>query len=162
MRASLLDLHLTQPQGRFVAAAHDYWKRIRGEFRMPARADLDPLDIPGLLSHVVLIDVGHDPLEFGYRLIGTEIVKRSRGDYTGKKLADLPEQRAPSQIWSLYRKAVIETADATALIPYVHIPGRFVEMLAAPLSNDGRTVNMLFGAIDFPSDPQRQGTEPLF
>lgn len=162
MQVCVLDLLLTQPEGRFVTATLDYWKSRQGKYRMPARGDLDPLDIPSLLSHVYLVDVAHDPLDFRYRLLGTEIVKRSRSDYTGQGLTELPEQKPASQIWTLYRKAVVETVPVTALIPYLHIPGRFVEILAAPLSDDGRIVNMLLGAIDFPRDPQRQTTSTVF
>lgn len=162
MQVCLLDLLVTRPEGRFVSATLAYWKSRRGKFRMPARSDLDPLEIPSLLSHLYLVDVSHDPLDFRYRLLGTEIVKRSCADYTGRHLSDLPHQKVPSQIWSLYRKVVMESVPITALIPYLKVPGRFVEVLSAPLSSDGREVNMLIGAIDFPSDPRRQGSGTAF
>ena len=129
---------------------------------MPGRSDLDPLDIPSILPHVYLVDVGHEPLDFSYRLLGTEIVKRSRRDYTGRRIADLPDQKSPSQIWSLYRKAVVDSAPVTAMIPYVQVPGRFVEVLAAPLSADGREVDMIFGAVDFPDDSGHPETGTIF
>ncbi|MBT6139576.1 MAG: PAS domain-containing protein [Rhodospirillaceae bacterium] len=51
----------------------DYWKsKFRGE-QFPGRRDLDPLDIPLLLSSIVIVDVERDPYRFRYRLTGENI-----------------------------------------------------------------------------------------
>ena len=36
---------------------YEYWRSKVRDRRLPARADIDPLDIPDLLSNLVLIDV---------------------------------------------------------------------------------------------------------
>src|SRR5258705_7804623 len=51
----------------------------------PSRRDIEPTDIPYLLSGIVLLDVHYDPLDFEYRLIGGEVVKRS-GNLKGKRV----------------------------------------------------------------------------
>ena len=126
-----------------------YWEERRRDRSMPSRADIDPLDIPDLLPQVFLVNVSRDPLEFRYRLLGTQIVRHSAADYTGKSLHDLPEQCPPSRIWSLFQRVVEECRPFSARVPYIYVPGKFVEMLATPLSDDGTNVNMLFGMVQF-------------
>ncbi len=126
-----------------------YWEERRRDRCLPSRADIDPLDIPALLPQVFLVDVSQEPLEFRYRLVGTQIVRHSAADYTGRSLQDLPEQCPPSRIWSVFQRVVEERRPFSAEVPYIHIPGKSVEMLAAPLSDDGATVNMIFGIIQF-------------
>ncbi|MCG8356741.1 MAG: PAS domain-containing protein [Kiloniellales bacterium] len=137
-----------------------YWEGLAGTRPMPTRADLDPLDIPGLLPHIYLLNVFDEPLDFQYRLIGTEIVRHSKRDYTGERVSDLPEQRAPSRIWSLYEQTVTERRPICLRVPYLHIPGRYVQKMAAPLSPDGETVTMIFGVVQFDDShyPEQQVT----
>ncbi len=126
-----------------------YWEERRRDRGLPSRADIDPLDIPDLLPQVFLVNVTRAPLDFRYRLLGTQIVRHSAADYTGKSLRDLPEQCPPSRIWSLFQRVVEERRPWSAEVPYVYIPGKFVEMLATPLSDDGTQVNMIFGVVQF-------------
>ncbi len=137
----------------------DLWSsRLRGR-EMPAREDFDPLDMGPLLANTLLVNVNHEPLDFNYRLIGTGIVARSVRDYTGERLADLPAQRRPSRIWSLFEKAVVERRPVLAMVPQLNIPDLSVEMQALPLSEDGGIVNMLIGTVVFGDNINRPGAE---
>src|SRR5262245_15095833 len=49
-----------------------HWQRIRGERRMPARTDFDPLDVRYALGYISLIAVHRDPPRFYFRLDGTK------------------------------------------------------------------------------------------
>ena len=126
-----------------------YWEERRRDRGLPSRADIDPLDIPDLLPPVFLVNVLREPLDFRYRLLGTQIVRHSAADYTGKSLRELPEQCPPSRIWSLFQRVVEERRPSSAKVPYIYIPGKSVEMLATPLSDDGANVNMIFGVVQF-------------
>src|SRR5256885_16666608 len=68
-----------------VLEFHQYWLARRGGRRFPRRADIEPTEIPHLLSGIVLLDVYYDPLDFEYRLIGGEVQKRS-GNLKGKRV----------------------------------------------------------------------------
>lgn len=153
---------VTRPSGRLATGGRRYWTRVRGMRRMPARSHIDPLEMVPLLSHVFLVDVAHGPLDFRYRLVGTEIVKRSRGDYTGKRLGDLPDQRYPSRIWMHFHQVVVSAEPVTALIPFIPLPDHVVEVFAAPLSDNDRCVDKLFGTIEFPPDRGKLGTRVIF
>ncbi len=52
---------------------HDYWQSKRGGRSMPARDDIDPAEIKGLLPYVIISDLFADPLRVRYRLAGTVV-----------------------------------------------------------------------------------------
>ena len=130
-----------------------YWNRIRGDRAMPARRDLDPLDIPALLPWVLLTDVRRDPLDFRYRLIGTAVAERSRRDYTGRHFSELPHTRPDSIVWQV-RAAVVETRRPQwALAPYTGttqgLNVKSVSGIYLPLSADGETVDMILSGAAY-------------
>ena len=157
-----LEASMAEPNGLITCAVRDYWQSCRKRSGLPARADIDPVDIPRLLAHVLLVDVRHDPIDFRYRLLGTEIVGRSARDYTGVRLAELPEQRCPSRIWTLYSAVATDRSPGAVQVPYLPLPGQSVEIFAAPLSSDGRRIDMLFGAVEFPPEARSFAREGPF
>lgn len=64
-----------------------YWLKIKGDLLMPRRRDLDPLDIPHLLSSIWMADVisGDEP-RFKVRLFGTDLVKAFQIEGTSMEL----------------------------------------------------------------------------
>lgn len=138
------------------AEALEYWTRIRGDRTMPARADLDPLDIPRMLPDVMLIDVLRDPLDFRYRLVGTGITDRVAAEYAGTRVSELPHQKAPSKVHSMFSAVVEERRPICALIPYegAHKLTRATEVLVLPLSSDDQDVDILFCVVNFIATPK--------
>ena len=53
---------LPEPKHAINQQALQYWLEKKGDRPMPGRRDLDPIEMPGLLPHVILLDVLHDPL----------------------------------------------------------------------------------------------------
>ena len=128
-----------------------YWESKRRGRPMPARRDLDPIEIPRLLPWVLLIDVLRDPLDFRYRLIGTEVVAVSRDDFTGTRFSDLPGKGSDSVIWDNCLTVVRSKAPFSRRPPYVG-PRDDVhsgQNLLMPLSSDGEQVDMIFQLIAF-------------
>jgi hypothetical protein len=70
-------------------AIYRYWQeKCRGR-SMPARSDLDPLDMPkGLLPGLCLVDVAPDERRYVYRLVGTADVEVRGYDPTGKSVIE--------------------------------------------------------------------------
>jgi hypothetical protein len=125
-----------------------YWLAKKGERRFPARGDIDPLDFPYVLGHVMLLDVLRHPLRFKYRVHGTEMVRRAGYDLTGKFLDDLPITE--------YRQYVQERCEGLVrnreplLVHHNRtLDGRprHYEALWLPFSDDGENVNMLLCAL---------------
>lgn len=65
-----------------LGSLYQYWDKLRQDRPMPARADLDPADIPRLLPNLMVIEVV-PPSRFRYRLLGTELVRRFGSNPTG-------------------------------------------------------------------------------
>ena len=81
-----------------IGQLHEYWRTKLNGRQMPARVDIDSIDIPKLLPYVALIEVGWNPRRFRWRLIGTHITTALGYDstgfhfderYSGQVLADL-------------------------------------------------------------------------
>ena len=129
----------------------DYWKRKRGDRPMPARRDIDPAEITRILPHVFLLDVRQQPLDFRYRLVGTKMDENMLAHYTGVWMSQIAHQRAPSRIWSNCRKVALGGLPISGDTPYIGKNKAFLttEDLIMPLSNDGKTVDMLFVTVGF-------------
>jgi len=85
----------------------EYWEGRRQGRAAPRRCDIDPIDIPALLlPHILLIDVGRDPLDFRYRLAGTAADTIHGQSLSGVRILDLrPEPFARTLHGDLARMA---------------------------------------------------------
>jgi hypothetical protein len=135
-----------------VLEFHHYWLARRGSRRFPRRADIEPTDIPHLLSGIVLLDVHYDPLDFEYRLIGGDVQKRS-GNLKGKRVRQASLLNTCSPAYRNYC-AVVESGvpqflEGAALGAYR--PGRptLVSRVHCPLSDDGEQINKLISYLAF-------------
>lgn len=127
---------------------HQHWEARRGARAMPSRADLDPVELPRqLLPNLFLVDVEEEPRRFRYRLVGTELTAVMKRELKGLYIDEMPflfrkfalpayaevmERAAPT-----YRE--INAIEALWRIRY--------KRLLLPLSDDGRRINMILGAI---------------
>jgi hypothetical protein len=130
---------------------YDYWSRRRPGGGLPCRGDLDPAAIPRLLKHVFLVDVLPQPLDFRYRLIGTDLVRVAGRDVTGCRLAEALPHREFPRYFALYR-AVTERRQPVRVTGASWIPRNdYLDWEAAllPLAAPDQSVNMLLGGIVF-------------
>jgi hypothetical protein len=124
---------------------YEYWVEKRGERDMPARANIDPLDITYIVGNVIMVDVIEgDPLRFRIRLHGTNLAQRVGYELTGKMLDELPinDFRALAQqsfTWVANKRQPLHSRRDRI------IDGRFAkyETVIMPLSDDGERVNRL-------------------
>jgi hypothetical protein len=113
---------------------------------MPARVDLDPLDIsPKLLPGICLVDVVPDERRYVYRLVGTADVAVRGSDPTGKSVREACFAPSPENALSCYDTVVSTKAPLLDPEPFTAPNGRYVteETLFLPLSSDGTNVNMV-------------------
>ena len=131
-----------------------YWRDKAGERSLPARADLDPIEIPLLLPHVMLVDVLPSG-RYRYRLIGTENARAHGINATGRHLDEVlpgPEYRA--HVIGLYDECVRTRRALYFECLFLSAPQREMErhtkVLFLPLSGDGKQVNIvLVGQVFF-------------
>ena len=127
-------------------ALYGYWLEICRGRRMPARADLDPLDLPPkLLPSICLVDVVPDARRYVYRLVGTADVEMRGSDPTGKSVAEACFAPSPENALGCYDTVVWTKAPLLDPEPFTAPNGRYVteETLFLPLSSDGISVNMV-------------------
>lgn len=139
---ALAPFHLRSP---LLQHLHAYWDDQRGDRMMPARIDIDPTDLPRLLSRLILADVLDDPLRFRFRVVGTDLERRLGRRMTGETVgADTP---------AFYRPYCTCCVEARPTHEYARYdfgpdekPGEF-ERLLLPLSDDGDRVSQILGGV---------------
>lgn len=140
------------PRSAKLEALHEYWLSIRAGRRMPAHADIDPVEMPRhLLANILLVEVSRAPLRFYYRVMGTGIVKMLGEDWTGKfvdevigvnqnvlqQYIDVAESAEPSIYFNQFSK-FDKLLGRHRMLDY--------ERLLLPLSDDDQTVHHLLGS----------------
>lgn len=127
---------------------YSYWSGRCGGREMPARRDIDPIDIPWMLGYVTLHDVLPDG-GFRFRIDASHTAAMFGFDMTGRTLAEYPVPEVREMIRSSL-VAVIETRqpqrkDLDYGTAFRH--WRY-ERLILPLSDDGERIDILMSAID--------------
>lgn len=125
-----------------------HWSRIRGQRRMPARADFDPLDVRYALGYISLIEVHRDPLRFYFRLDGSKQVDLFGVDCTRRFL----DEAVPADHVALATASfstVVERREPSYLRRQVALHERLIEyeVVILPFSNDGARVDLLMTGI---------------
>ncbi len=147
------DLAFRHPANRSALA---YWRSKCGERTMPPRAALDPVEMRTFLPHVGLAEIGRPPagaIEYRIRLAGTTI-EEVFGPVTGQPLEHALPPKIAARWRSLFDAALAAAAPirATTRITYEEQTFLTAEVLMAPLSEDGRTISMLFACVAFWTD----------
>ena len=142
--------------GRLVHAAHkqlfEYWRSKAQPGRLPARKDIDPVDIADLLPRIGMLDVLRDGAGtmFRYRLLGTGITARAGRDVTGKRFDELYEGPYLERQVTLYReiaeRGVPFVSNATFPLERDYI--RY-DRLVLPLASDNRVVDVIMFLLVF-------------
>jgi hypothetical protein len=135
-----------------VLEFHRYWLARRGERRFPARRDIEPSDIPHLLSGILLLDVHYDPLDLEYRLIGGDIVARS-GLLKGKRVREAALRNPASTAYENYCRMIADGVPQffRGSSAAVHMQGRKVAVarVHCPLSTDGTVIDKVISYFSF-------------
>lgn len=122
-----------------------YWDGKRGARSMPARADLDPIDVRAVIGNIILVDViAGEPLTFRIRLHGTNLSERVRFDLTGKMLDEMPQAEFRELTQKSFTRVVQTKEPLHAYRDGVLDNRRRVyETLILPLSSDGENVDRI-------------------
>lgn len=130
---------------------HDYWQGKRSPGRLPARRDIDPVEIPQLMPQIALVDILREPLDYRYRLFGTRLVEVMGAERTGKRMREVMSPPAVAATERLIA-GLIETREPIAFSGRLFWLGKdFIgfETLALPLAADGETVDMAVMGLEF-------------
>ena len=136
-----------------------YWQSKCGPRAMPARADLDPLEMRGFLANVALVDVlprEGRPSEFRIRLAGAAIE-----DVFGPVSARLLTDAVPAATAARWAGMFQATIDArgpirvSGRVSYEKMDYLETEALFAPLADAGADISMLFASAAFWSETEK-------
>lgn len=129
---------------------YEYWSARRKDGLLPARRDIDILDLRPMVGQIHLLDTTtRDPARFVFRVYGSVGSRLNQGyNYTNTAIGDYPSE--------CYRKGLIEDYGAVAFTGtpgYHHVVALldFIKYsysrLILPLADDGRQVDMLLVGI---------------
>jgi hypothetical protein len=141
-----------------------YWDSKRQGGRLPARTDIDPLDLTRLLPHLLLFDVVRtdDGPRFRFRVAGTAFTTLIDRDVTGLHLDELgPPERVATVVSGL--SAIVRTGRPCFLAgrPTLHSDQvMMVKRLGVPLATDGLAVDMILAVWLVQPHQPRAGREP--
>lgn len=127
----------------------DYWNKKRGEQRFILRSQLEPGEIAPLLPLVFILEVQREPRRYLIRLMGTEIVTRFGGDYTGRYMDELDLGAIKEQVLAGYDHVVDRVEPHLEFAEFTQ-QGRGTiqaERLALPMSTDGQTIDLILGSV---------------
>ena len=134
----------------------DLWMTKRRDRSMPARREIDPIDLGGALPFVVLWDVARPGPQITCRVAGTEICHRA-----GRELRGLsPEASGGEQAASIRDEyaAVVATGQVHFVerrTSWFGHPLRAYRRIVLPLAGAGGEIDFLLSCIDFGDDEYR-------
>lgn len=123
----------------------DYWQRMAGHRRMPARSDLDPSSVPKLLPCIGLIDVVGGLSQASFRLAGTRLRDIYGEEITGKRI-DRVFAGACADYWRRVHERVVEQGLPLSGVIRGPAEGRdhiLLFWMRLPLSQDGHRVDRI-------------------
>lgn len=146
----------SEPHSPVLLTLLRHWRSIGHGAMLPGRADLDPLEMRGLLPHVYLIDVlpgeRADRWRFRVRLLGEKHVDIYGPGLVGRMIDDIFQPAVAAEFNRLYAVVVRRRAPVVnrgRLSWLRHKEFLEYEGLHAPLASDGVTIDCIFGAGDF-------------
>jgi hypothetical protein len=139
--------HVLNPALRLLIS---YWFDICSGRPMPARRDINPIEIPSVLAQIWLCDYLPESGRFRYRLAGEEINDFWGCNLSGKHLDEIVPAERRASVTNRSRMAIDLPAiiHDRACLSLTEEITRNGERIIMPLSDDGRTVNALLGATD--------------
>lgn len=132
-----------------LKALYRYWLAKRGTRLAPSRADILPEEIRSILPNILLLDIVGDVPRLQYRLVGSEFVQIYGAEITGKFVDEIDFDGMRELIIADYFKVVKECRPSWTRWDFAKDDGRWLqyERLTLPLSQDGKSVNMLLAGI---------------
>lgn len=139
-------------RSRRCAALLDYWQRLRGTRSFPSWKEIDPNQLKPILPHILATAVEYAPFRVLYRLVGTEIVRFAKLDFTGRYADALNFQDEGGEDWTRFYREVVDARQPGVGLVYWTVEGdlrRWIEFIICPLSSDGETIDRCIAVEDY-------------
>jgi hypothetical protein len=129
---------------------YHYWRRKHRGDRLPRRADIDPIEIPGLLKNIAILEVSDEAEDFVFALAGSRIEEVHGRALKGVSLRQLQAEFEVSPSVRRYHDAVNsrEPQFQRASLKEFGKAHWSCRRLILPLSSDGERIDaLLMGAV---------------
>jgi hypothetical protein len=135
---------------RLLGLLH-YWHGKCGGRAMPARRDIDPIEMKRWLGNLLLVEFPPDPMQYRIRLDGVNLVDFYRGSREGKGVEAMTSEEERRIVLPQYMTVLQTKQPAYYEAQFVTSEGIVTSQrkLLLPLSEDGERVNMVLGGIYF-------------
>ncbi len=137
---------MTDPR---IHRIYAHWMDKRGSRPMPARQDIDAVDLTYCLGYVCLIEVLRDPgLRFRFRVDGSNLADLTGFEMTGKYADEIPDLGYRDLVVDLYgqvvsgKEPIFRREDESW-----NDTGMKIESISLPLSSDSQTVDYILELI---------------
>jgi hypothetical protein len=130
----------------------NHWNRLRGDRPFPLRREIEPADLIPVLPHLMLVGIEYDPFRVRYRLVGTEMVRYAKFDFTGRYADSLAFQDDEAADWTGYYRAVADTRQPGIGQTDWTVSGgikRWMEFIICPLSTTGSSIDRCIAIEDY-------------
>lgn len=142
------EIALADLENPIVRKGLEAWERVRAGRRMPARTEMTPRELLGVLAHIAVVKVIGDGEEFEFRIVGDQIRVQQGAPLQGKRMADV-EEMLPAY-GSVLKRIYCNAYRAARPIAYRGWYTRpadnhpfFHEVAIMPLGKDSKTVDHL-------------------
>lgn len=131
----------------------DYIEQKRGDRPFASRRDILPEEISFALGRIMIMDIHYEPLDFIYRLYGSEISAGDHDEVTKKSVYDQKAGPYRDILLACYTEALANRAPTyhDMTVGDSRRSARYQRGLF-PLSDDQKVVNMLLGVSWWNSD----------
>jgi len=129
-----------------------YWNDLRRDRAFPSRDDIEPGAIKSVLPHIMMTNIEYDPFRVFYRLVGTEIVRFAKFDFTGCYADALHFQDNEGAEWGQFYRTVVEARRPGIGLSHWTVAGdlhRWIEFVICPLSSDAKVIDRCIAVEDY-------------
>ena len=127
-----------------------YWNELRGERAMPRPDEIDPVRFARHMPHLLVVQIGWEPFDVSYRLLGGDFVDAHGANYRGQRVIESHTHtgRFNEVLFEFYRfVAQAERPYAVAGTMEYTARGRVeVEAVYLPFTVDGARTDRILGA----------------
>ena len=147
-------VHLDDPQAirdaRLLGLFHYWHGKCQGRV-MPARRDIDPIEMRQWLGNLLLVDFPPDPMQYRIRLDGVNLVQFYSSSREGRGVEVMTSEEERRIVLPQYMTVLENRQPAYFETQFVTSEGIVTSQLKLllPLSEDGQRVNMVLGGIYF-------------
>ena len=145
-----LDDPTTIRDSRLLGLFHYWHGKCQGRV-MPARRDIDPIEMRQWLGNLLLVDFPPDPLQYRIRLDGVNLVQFYNSSREGKGVEVITSEEERRIVLPQYMTVLENKQPAYYESEFVTSEGIVTSQrkLLLPLSEDAVRVNMVLGGIYF-------------